>query len=68
MAKAGAESAEARLVAGLGPDAVLVDDAISPDYCLDETLKAEPVRPAIVVRPSDTEQVAATVGRGYVAA
>jgi len=50
-----------RLVAAFGHDAVLVGDAISPDYCVDETLKVQPVRPAVVVLPSHTAQVAAAV-------
>jgi glycolate oxidase len=50
-----------RLIGALGRDAVLVGEAIGPDYCVDETLKAQPVRPSIVVVPSDTSQVAAAV-------
>jgi len=50
-----------RLVAAVGRDAILVGDAIGPDYCVDETLKALPVRPAVVVLPSETSQVAAAV-------
>ena len=34
-----------RLRAELGADAVLTGDQISPDYGLDEMLKAEPVQP-----------------------
>ena len=52
MAKTAATAAE-RLVAVLGADAVLTDDSIGPDYCVDETLKALPVRPSVVVLPSD---------------
>ncbi len=40
---------------------VIPGDAIGPDYCVDETLKALPVRPAVVVLPSETAQVAAAV-------
>ena len=50
-----------RLVAAVGHDAVLVGDAIGPDYCVDETLKVQPVRPAVVVLPSRTAEVAAAV-------
>ncbi|MEO5840564.1 MAG: FAD-linked oxidase C-terminal domain-containing protein [Acidimicrobiales bacterium] len=50
-----------RLAAAVGRDAVLVGDSIGPDYCIDETLKASPVRPAAVVRPSTTAEVAAVV-------
>jgi glycolate oxidase len=50
-----------RLVAAVGREAVLADDAIPPDYCIDETLKAAPVRPAAVVLPSRTAEVAAVV-------
>ena len=49
------------LMAALGGDAVLVGDAIGPDYCIDETLKARPVVPAVVVLPSTTAEVAAVV-------
>ena len=50
-----------RLVVAVGRDAVLVGDAIRPDYCIDETLKALPVRPAAVVMPSTTAEVASVV-------
>src|SRR5678815_4631865 len=50
-----------RLVAALGRDAVLDGDAIGPDYCVDETLKALPVRPAAVVLPSATAEVAEVI-------
>ena len=50
-----------RLISVVGSDAVLVGAAIGPDYCVDETLKAQPVRPAVVVLPSTTAQVAAAV-------
>ena len=51
----------AELRAALPADAVLVGDEIGDDYCVDETLKATPVRPLVVVRPSDTAEVAAAV-------
>src|SRR5687768_4783257 len=50
-----------RLIAAVGRDAVVVGEAIGPDYCIDETLKALPVRPAAVVLPSATAEVAAVV-------
>src|SRR5512143_2928879 len=50
-----------RLTSALGSDAVLVGDAIGPDYCVDETLKALPVSPVVVVLPSSTAEVAAVV-------
>jgi glycolate oxidase len=50
-----------RLRAELGPRAVLHGADVPPDYDLDETLKAEPVRAAVVARPDTTEQVAAVV-------
>ena len=50
-----------RLIAAVGRDSVMVGDAIGPDYCIDETLKALPVRPAAVVLPSATADVAAVV-------
>ena len=40
---------------------MVVGDAIGPDYCIDETLKARPVVPAVVVLPSTTAEVAAVV-------
>jgi glycolate oxidase len=50
-----------RLVDAIGRDAVLTGEAISADYCVDETLKALPVRPAAVVQPAATAEVAAVV-------
>lgn len=50
-----------RLVTAVGSDAVLAGDTIRPDYCVDETLKALPVRPAAVVLPSTTAEVASVV-------
>ncbi|HUP76122.1 MAG TPA: FAD-linked oxidase C-terminal domain-containing protein [Acidimicrobiales bacterium] len=50
-----------RLIAAVGRDAVLAGEAIGPDYCVDETLKALPVRPAAVVFPSATAEVAAVI-------
>jgi glycolate oxidase len=60
MAKTGVDLGD-RLIEQLGADAVLTGDGIREDYCRDETLKAVPVRPSVVVLPSDTAQVAATV-------
>ena len=51
-----------RLIGAVGRDAVMVGEAVGPDYCIDETLKALPVRPAAVVLPSATVEVAAVVG------
>jgi glycolate oxidase len=50
-----------RLVAELGAPAVRWGEAVAPEYGRDETLKAEPVRPAVVVLPEDAAQVAAVV-------
>jgi glycolate oxidase len=50
-----------RLRAELGPDAVVEGSGSSPDLWVDETLKARPVAPAVVVTPTDTGQVVATV-------
>jgi glycolate oxidase len=50
-----------RLVAELGARDVLHGDGVPPDYGLDETLKAVPVRPAVVARPASTDQVASVV-------
>lgn len=49
------------LIDHLGADAVLVGDAVSPDYWADESLHSQPIRPAAVVLPSETAQVAAVV-------
>jgi glycolate dehydrogenase FAD-linked subunit len=61
MAKTASDTLAGRLRDSIGAGAVLVDDDIGPDYCLDETLKAVPVRPSVVVLPSETEHVAAAV-------
>ncbi len=45
----------------VGEGHVLTGDAISEDYTHDEALTADPVQPLAVVRPADTEQVAAVV-------
>lgn len=45
----------------VGPDQVLSGDAVGEDYTHDETLTAEPTRPAHVVRPSSAEEVAAVL-------
>jgi glycolate oxidase len=50
-----------RLAGLVGADNVLAGDAISPDYEHDEALGATPVRPAYLVRPSTTDEVAAIV-------
>ncbi len=51
----------ARLVAELGPGLVGSGHSASPDLFVDETLKATPVTPAVVVTPTDTAQVSAVV-------
>ena len=43
----------------VGPEHVLTGDAISDDYAHDEALTAAPVRPAALVRPGSTQDVAA---------
>jgi glycolate oxidase len=50
-----------RLTAIVGDDAVVHGDAISDDLTHDEALTALPHRPDVVVRPADTDQVAAVV-------
>ena len=42
----------------VGADNVLAGDAISPDYQHDEALSATPVRPAYLIRPRTTDEVA----------
>jgi glycolate oxidase len=49
------------LTALVGPEHVLVGDAITDDFTHDEALTVVPQRPLAVVRPTDTEQVAAVV-------
>ena len=49
------------LAAIVGDGQVLVGDAISDDLTHDEALGLEPVRPAAVVKPANTEEVAAVV-------
>lgn len=49
----------ARLADIVGPEHLISGDAIGEDYTHDETLTAEPTRPAHVVRPATAEQVAA---------
>jgi len=51
-----------KLAGLIGADNVLVGDAISPDYEHDEALGATPVRPAYLVRPATTDEVAGIVG------
>jgi glycolate dehydrogenase FAD-linked subunit len=48
-----------RLADVVGPTQVLTGDAIAPDYTHDEALTVAPERPACVVRPETTDQVAA---------
>ncbi len=50
-----------RLAAEVGAEAVRLGADASPDLFVDETLKARPVAPAVVVTPTDTAQVAAVV-------
>ena len=45
----------------VGQDHVLSGEAVGEDYTHDETLTAEPTRPAHVVRPSSAEEVAAVL-------
>jgi glycolate oxidase len=52
---------EARLLDALPAADVLFGGDISDDYTHDEALTAEPVRPLVVVRPRDTEAVAAVM-------
>ncbi|MDQ1475274.1 MAG: glycolate oxidase, partial [Actinomycetota bacterium] len=52
---------EARLLEILGPEHVLVGDAIGDDYTHDEALSAAPVRPLAAVRPECAADVAAIV-------
>jgi glycolate oxidase len=61
MAKATAERLVDRLAGFVGPDHVLVGDAISEDYRHDEALGATPAVPGYVVRPATAEQVADVV-------
>lgn len=61
MAKATAERLADQLTALVGPDRVLVGDAISPDYEHDEALTVPPGRPGYVVRVESAEQVADVV-------
>lgn len=50
-----------RLVEALGSGAVVAGEEASPDYRLDETLKADPVVPGAVVMPATADEVAAVV-------
>ncbi|HEY4929012.1 MAG TPA: FAD-linked oxidase C-terminal domain-containing protein [Acidimicrobiales bacterium] len=52
---------EDRLVAICGAPNVEVRDAVSDDWCHDEALGIEPVRPLAVARPATTDEVAAVV-------
>lgn len=51
----------ARLAEIVGAEHVLTGESISEDYAHDETLTAEPVKPACVVRPSSAEELAAVL-------
>ena len=55
------EGVVARMTAILGQDRVRTGDSVNADLCVDEGLKAEPVRPAAVVTPVDTTEAAAVV-------
>jgi len=57
--QAAVERAVARLEELLSPEHVLTGDACADDYGHDECLTVAPVRPACVVRPGSTEDVAA---------
>lgn len=50
-----------RLAAELGTESVRLGAEASPDLFVDETLKATPVAPAVVVTPGSTAEVAAVV-------
>jgi glycolate oxidase len=50
-----------RLLDELGTDVVVPGDEAPPEYRIDESLGARPVRPAAVVRPTGVEQVVTTV-------
>src|SRR5690606_26008235 len=49
------------LAAAVGSDAIAAGDEVSDDYGHDEALTITPVRPAAVVWPTTTEQVAAVL-------
>ncbi len=51
----------AKLASLVGDGDVLTGDAIGDDYTHDEALTATPQRPLAVVRPTDTDQVAAVL-------
>jgi glycolate oxidase len=55
------EQIVARLTSILGREKVRAGDSVSVEFCVDEGLKAEPVRPAAVVTPLDASEVAAVV-------
>ena len=59
-ATADAAAAADRLTGVLGPDVVSCGE-VSPDYHADESLTGHPVKPAAVLRPTATDQVAAAV-------
>ncbi len=61
MAKATAARLVDQLAGVVGPDQVLVGDAIPEDYRHDEALTATPIAPGCVVRPATAEQVADVV-------
>lgn len=55
------ETLTARLTSLLDSKRVLVGEDISPDLCIDEGLKAEPILPLAVAFPEETGEVAALV-------
>jgi glycolate oxidase len=56
-----ADDAVKALIDQVGTDAVVLEEAVGPDYWVDESLRTEPVRPAAVVFPSETAQVASVI-------
>jgi glycolate oxidase len=56
-----AEASAERLVDIVGPDHVVLGDAIPDEYRRDEALTATPGRPGYLVRPTSAEQVAEIV-------
>jgi glycolate oxidase len=55
------EDIVARMRAILGHDRVQTGPSAPVDLCVDESLRAEPIRPAAVVTPADTSEVAAVI-------
>lgn len=56
-----ADEAVKALIDQVGIDAVVLDDEVGPDYWVDESLRTQAVRPAAVVFPSQTAQVASVI-------